>query len=331
MSDLDQRFDKVEQQLQTIANNQSSSAQGNQPSPNNDEIDLRELWNVLWQAKWWIIGVTFLFSVVGVLYALSLPNLYESQGIYAPAQDDDGASGLAGQYGGLAAIAGVSLGGAASNDIDQAIALAKSWPFLESFVQKNDLEPYVLGLKGWDKETRKLIWNTDVFDVDNWMWLTTESGESLAPTSFDVYERLRGLVQVTNDTKTGMVAISVTHFSPEISEKWVRLLVRSLNDHFQRRDTIAAQRNVNYLERKILETSVSEMQSVFYGMVEKQTQILMLAEVSDEYLLKEVIPPKMPEQKSKPPKKLICILFFILGGAFSCVFILVRDVFFRKK
>ncbi|MDZ7925023.1 MAG: hypothetical protein U5M23_13440 [Marinagarivorans sp.] len=64
-----------------------------------------------------------------------MPNIYKSEGIYAPAQKQSG-GGLAAQYGGLAAMAGISLGGGESNDIDQSMALITSWPFLEGVINR---------------------------------------------------------------------------------------------------------------------------------------------------------------------------------------------------
>ena len=42
----------------------------------DDEIDLRELFTVLWRGKLLIVGVTLLFAIGAVVYALSLPNVY---------------------------------------------------------------------------------------------------------------------------------------------------------------------------------------------------------------------------------------------------------------
>ena len=39
------------------------------------ELDLKELFNVLWDGKWLIISTTSFFSVAVVLHSLSLPNI----------------------------------------------------------------------------------------------------------------------------------------------------------------------------------------------------------------------------------------------------------------
>ena len=326
MSDLEKRLNQIEQKMDSVVNIPSPYYGANAQQNNNDEIDLRELWNVLWTGKWWIIAITFLFAGAGVFYALSLPNMYTSEGIYAPVKQQ-GSAGLGSQFGGLAAIAGINLSSGESSDIDQAMALVVSWPFLENIVNDNNLAPYVLGIKEWNKKSKELVWDSEVYDVSNKKWLVTDSDKPAEPTSYDVFDALSKMIEVSNDAKTGMATLSVTHYSPEVAEQWVRLLMSSLNSHFQHRDVVESRRNIEYLKSKITETSITEMQSVFYGMIESQIQTLMLAEVSNEYLLKEVIPPKIAERKSKPAKAVICILFTLFGGVFACLFVLVRGVF----
>ncbi len=83
------------------------------PSQNSvadDEIDLRELFSAIWAGKWLIVCVTAIFAVASVFYALSLPDVYKSEALLAPASDSSGMK-VPGQLGGLAALAGVNLGG----------------------------------------------------------------------------------------------------------------------------------------------------------------------------------------------------------------------------
>ena len=61
----------------------------------DDEIDLKELSIVLWNGKWLITLITGFAAVCAVLFALSLPNIYESKALLAP-KGESGAGGLAG-------------------------------------------------------------------------------------------------------------------------------------------------------------------------------------------------------------------------------------------
>lgn len=327
MSDLEKRLNQIEQKVDAVVNIPSPYYGANAQQNNNDEIDLRELWNVLWTGKWWIIGITFLFAVVGVVYALSLPNMYASKGVYAPSQNQGGSS-LGGQLGGLAAIAGVNIGGgSSSNDIDQAMELVLSWPFLEQVVEKNNLKPLIMGVEQWDKNTDKLIWDDEIYDPVSGKWLRDpEPGKLAEPSSYETYRVFVDMIEATYDLKAGMVTIAITYYSPLLAQQWLKAIVTELNAHFQVRDMSKAKKSIAYLEKKIHETSIAEMQSVFYGMIEAQTKTLMLAEVDENYLLSEVVTPQIAELRSSPKRPLIVFVFAFLGGLFSVVGVFIHGL-----
>ena len=52
----------------------------------DDEIDLKELFLVLWRSKWLISSLTTLAAATSVIYALSLPNIYTASALLAPAE-----------------------------------------------------------------------------------------------------------------------------------------------------------------------------------------------------------------------------------------------------
>jgi len=328
MSDLDARLERIEQKLQVISINQSPLF-GSQLSLHGDEIDLRQLFSILWQAKWLIVGITVVFAAIGVIYSLSLPNMYKSEGVYAPAQKQNGGA-INGQLGGLASLAGMNLGGGENDDIYHAMALITSWPFLESVINKYDLKPLIVGVKAWDPNTGDLIWDQKVFDPVNKRWLREPpKGKESEPSSYEVYQIFNQMIAVDRDSKNGLVKVSVEYFSPTIAKNWVEILVYEINTHFRERDKNEAQKNIEYLQAKVEETSISEMHSVIYGMIESQLKTLMLAEVGDEYLLKSVVVAKAAELKSKPKRIVLVLLAAMAGGFLSVLFVFVR--FFVKK
>ena len=84
----------------------------------DDEIDLRELFAVIWQGKWLIIAITAVFAIGAVIFAIEQPNIYKSEALLAPTSEEQGGglSGLASQFGGLASLAGVNLGSKGGTD-----------------------------------------------------------------------------------------------------------------------------------------------------------------------------------------------------------------------
>ena len=316
--DLNQRFDNLEARLDSLASaSRIPHTDSHFPEASrSDEIDLRELFSILWQGKWWIIGITFLFAVAGVFYALSLPNMYKSEGVYASAERGAG-GGLAGQYGGLAAIAGISLGGGEAGDVEQAVELVSSWPFIERFIEKKGIAPYLLAVSDWDVESGKFLWDQGVYSPDGG-WVEGKYSGYLA------YKSFSKLLDVKVNSKSGLITVSLEYYSPKLASEWLVELMAAVNEEFRMRDVKTSLDSVAYLEDKIEETSVGGVTDVLYGMIEEQLKTLMLAELREEYLLSTVVSVKTPELPSSPRRLPLLILFVFVGAVCGVVAVLLR-------
>ena len=303
------------------------------PQPYDDEIDLRELFSVLWAGKKLIVAVTAVFAVVSVIYALSLPNQYKASAVVSPA--DSGGSSLgsmAGQLGGLASLAGINIGSGESNETQEAMEIMQSWGFMEEFIQTHDLQVPVYAAIGWDKGSNNLKLDNDLYDVASKRWLIEddESVENRAPSSWELYERFKSRVAVSQDKTSGLINISVEYYSPQIAKQWVDLFISTINEYMRARKLEQVNRNIEYLAIQIEKTAIADMREVFYQLIEEQTKSKMLAEASPEYAFVTVSRAMVPEEKSQPKRALVCILGTLLGGMLSVLWVLVRRYAFSE-
>ena len=297
----------------------------------DDEIDLRELFAVLWAGKIKIIVITAVFAVASVIYALSVPNQYKATALLAPAQSDGGGlSGALGQLGGLASLAGVSLGGGESGEGQIAQEIMKSWSYIEGFIADNDLAVELAAVQGWSKGSNELQINDSVYDTENKQWLVeNEAGVTGPPSSWSLFQAFSGRLTVSEDKMSGLVSVSFEYYSPQVAKQWVDMYVESINRFMQQRQVDKVTRNINYLQEQIEKTSIAQMQEVFYTIIEEQTKNKMLAEASPEYAFVAVGPSMVPELKSQPKRALICILGALLGGMLSVLMVLIMH--YAKK
>ena len=304
-----------------------------QPQANyDDEIDLRELFGVLWVGKIKIIAITAVFAVASVIYALSVPNQYKATALLAPAQSGGGGlSGALGQLGGLASLAGVSIGGGESSEAQIAQEIMKSWNFIESFIADNDLAVEVFAAEGWDRESNQLQIDGDIYDAETKTWLVENdnTGELGPPSSWELFEEFSEQLAVSEDKKSGLVSVSIEYYSPQIAKQWIDMYVSAVNAHMQQRKVAQVTNNINYLQAQIEKTSIAEMREVFYTIIEEQTKNRMVAEASPEYAFVAVSPSMVPEAKSQPKRALICILGTLLGGMLSVLLVLIMH--YTKK
>ncbi|WP_281630307.1 Wzz/FepE/Etk N-terminal domain-containing protein [Vibrio sp. St2] len=298
----------------------------------NDEIDLRELFLAVWRGKWVVIFITVLFAIGGVLFALSQPNTYQASATLVTASDEKNSNlaAMASQFGGLASLAGINVGGR-TDDKSLSLATLESRKFINAFIDKYALLPILMATESWDKENNKLVLNPEFYDGIRWLNDPEDPEKSLEPTAWQAYKKFKGVLNVSEAKDTGIVTVSITHLSPYVAQQWTQWLVKELNLWMKEESLTETNRNIEYLEQQLDRTKVVDMQNVFYQLIEEQTKTLMLAEVKDEYAFKVIDPPVVPEEKVGPKRALICVLATLLGGILGVAIVLLRYAFRREN
>jgi len=298
----------------------------------DDGIDLRQLFALLWGGKAIIIVTTTVFAIVSVIYALSISDQYKAVAVLSPSQKDSGGlSGALGQLGGLASLAGVSIGGGDSSEAQMAQEIMKSWNFIETFITDNELAVEVYAVEGWNKGSNRLQVDDDIYDVEKKKWMVEDvyTGEEGPPSSWQLFEKFSEKLVIAEDPTLGLISVSIEYYSPQIAKQWLDMFVMAINKHMQERQITKVTTNINYLQEQIEKTSITEMREVFYTIIEEQIKNKMLAEASPEYAFVTVSPSMVPEEKSQPKRALICILGTLLGGMLSVLQVLARH--YTKK
>lgn len=288
------------------------------------EIDLMQVFRVLWQAKVSIVSSSAVAALFAVALALWLPNVYKSEVVLAPVADASPAS-MSKQLSGLASLAGFNLGGQGQDNTALALEIIQSREFLGKFIEKHDLFVPVMAAKGWDRDSDSLVIDESIYDSKTKQWVRDVKAPYLPkPSVLETVEDFSDLISVSQDKTTGMVKISLQHFSPFLAKQWLDALVKDLNEDLRQRDLAQAQRSVDYLTSKANETNVAELKQLLFSLIEEQTKTLMLAHVRDEYVFKTVDPAFVAEKKNKPKRALIVIGITMATFFIACFVVLVR-------
>jgi len=296
---------------------------------NEGEIDLLQLITELWNKKALIIFLTTIAAIISVLYSLSLPNIYRSQALLAPA--DSQSQGMSSSLGGLssiAGIAGISIPGTGDAKKTEAIAILNSHQFLEEFINSHNLVVPIMASKGWDKESNKLIFNEKLYDAQKNQWLV-EDGKDLKPSIQETVKKFRLMVSSSVDKKNGYLLIFADTYSPYISKQWVELLIVDINKYIMEADVERAEKSLEYLNSQINQTAIPELKQVVAQLIKKEQQTIMLSQSSPEYIFKVIDRPIVPELKLSPKRAIICIVGTITG--FLIAVALALALIFRRQ
>jgi uncharacterized protein involved in exopolysaccharide biosynthesis len=293
----------------------------------DDEIDLKVLFMVLWTGKWLISAVTGLAAAISVAVALALPSIYTASALVAPAESSSGGlSGAMKQYSGLASLAGVSIpGGDEGSRAQLGMQLMKSRAFIGDFVERRDILPELMAVEAWDAESGEVTFDPELYDAASKTWIRdVEPSKSPVPSAQQAHKAFSSILSVSQSKQTGYVTLSIDHQSPILAAQWVNWLVEDVNAAVKSQDVAEAEKSIEYLKQQIANTSLADLQVMFFELIQSQTEKVMLAEVRQEYVFKNIDPAVTPEEKSKPNRALICVLGILLGGTLGVVIVLIR-------
>ena len=281
------------------------------PSVDEDEIDLLELIRTLLQGWKTILGITIVCVGLAVAYALHAPEVFKAETLLAPASEEkSSASSALSQFGGLAAMAGISI--PSDSNVEQVVATLQSRKFIRQYINDKKLLP-ILFEEIWDAESQ------------SWLVETQED----EPTEQAAVESFKSILSVDEDKKSGLINLSISWKDPDVATEWANDLVKQLNEQLREKAIANSQKRVGYLEQELAKTTLQDMRSVLYNLLESEKQKAMLANVNEDFALEVIDPAVAPETREKPKRKLIVALGGVCGG-FLGIFAVFFAQFVRK-
>jgi len=298
-------------------------------SPNDshfdDEIDLREVFQVLWEGKKLIIRITAIFAISSVVYSLLLANYYQSESLVI-ARSDTQNQGLSSQFGGFAAMTGIKLPSSGDEKTMQTMELIKSRKFVKHLLTFDNILPSIMAQKSYNKSSKELLFDQKIYDSETKTWNETK------PSYLEAHKVYTdSLMSMSYDNLTGFISISVEHISPVFAKEFLELIIGEANVLIRNRDLEESSRALEYLKSELSKTPFVEIQESINSLIEVQLETQMLTQINEDYILIEIEPPFIAEEKSKPSRSIICVLGTILGGILSMFIVLIRHYLAEVK
>jgi uncharacterized protein involved in exopolysaccharide biosynthesis len=275
-----------------------------EPAVGSGQIDLLELWDTLWSAKWQVIAITAAFTLLALAYALFATEWYESDVLLSPAEQI-AAPGSGTDLGDLVSLS--ALGITPETSVEP-VAVLGSREFARSFIEDLNLMT-VLFADEWDAEAER--WSAA--DEEDW------------PDIRDAVQYFEeDLRRVDVDTETGLVTLTIRWTDPDAAANWANTLVRRLNEKMRRRTLEEAQQNFDFLREELATTNLVSLQQTIGRLMETELQRIMLARGSPEFSFRVIDPAVAAKQPAWPNRIVVLLGGMILGGTVALIWVLAR-------
>jgi uncharacterized protein involved in exopolysaccharide biosynthesis len=270
------------------------------PASKDDEIDFIALWWITWDHRIQVGAVAVLCTLLALFIALTATPLYRATVVVTEVKQNglDSGGGLAGEFGGLASLAGINLEGAHPENE----AVLRSRRLVEEFVKKPDVFPLLIA---GEKPERASLWAT--------------------------VERFRkNVLDIQEDKLKGTTTVTIDWKDPEVARRWGNEFVGLANDLLRAKAVEDASRNVAYLTDQVEHTTSVEIQKVMYKLIEQESRSLMLAKGRTEYAFMTVDPAVKAEIRISPRRTLLVASGMVVGVFLGAFIAWLRTRFARR-
>lgn len=264
-------------------------------------MDLVQLLRVLWAGRWAIAVTCLVTTTMGLSYSWLATEWFRADIVLLPA-DQHSASGVLGQLGSIAAIAGF---GTQDRSTVEPVAMLRSKELARRFIKARDLADTL----------RSALPGARIF----------EGGGAAENDLREVVDYFNDSIRrVHDDPKSGLVHLTIEWTDPVTAARWANELVAELNAVMRERALDSSTRNIEYLQRQLSETNVVALQQAIGRLLDAELQRLMLARGSEEFGFRVIDPAQPPTKRAWPQRALIVLVAFLSGFLLSALFILAR-------
>lgn len=298
----------------------------------DDEINLKELFAVLFQAKWIIVFFISFSSSIGLLYSFYLPDIYKSKALLVSVENNN--SEIPGGASALAGLAGIRVPSLGSEDnSSKALQKLSSLSFFENNIMPNIYLPDLFAVKSWNSKTNTLIYDNKIYNENSKTWVRDYSHpRKQTPSAQESHEKfIDEHFSLIEDNKTGFISIEINHQSPYIAKLWLESIVNEINSFYRQKDKLASEKAVIYYNQQIELTDLTEIKSVIAELLQEKIQKLTLIEVSQYYVFEYIDAPAVMEKKSEPSRVSIFLFSVFIGLMSGIICVFSKHYFLEKK
>ena len=279
------------------------------------EFHLRLLLNVMRRRRLLVWLLMLAGAVAAGSWQIFTGKKYEATVVVSLAADTRGAAGglssIIGQLGPIASLVGAQgIGGAQR---PEPLAVLQSQFLTKKYIADNDL-------------LKTLFWRRWNANANAWKTY----GFLRAPTLWDGSEYFKKIRRVSQDTKTGLITITITWRDPQSAARWANDSIAITNEYLREKEMNEAQRNVNYLTDLTAKSGLVEVRGALSALIQQEVQRVMIVNGTEEFAFRVLDPATAPE-RPVPPGVFLSALFGGVGGFLMAIFWLTAVITLERE
>lgn len=277
-----------------------------------DEIDLRELWQTIKKGKKLIALVTTTIVTITLIYALSMPNVYKSEAILIPTAQEGG-GGLGG-LGGLAAMAGVSVGGGSMTPDVAFDSLLNNYEFMKQFVTKNRVYEYY-SREDFDADYVFALGFRGIYDARKPSKDDEDEGKEidLDEEQYKLIKKIQKSLSISADKKSGLITISYSDSDRAYPPEIIKYFLRDASEYLVKNNLKNIDQRLSYFQKELNRAEGFELRQSLSQMISKIVQEKVMMQSKQYYQCDVLAEPTQAyiKDKAKPKRGLILVVSFV--------------------
>ena len=291
----------------------------NQYRIEEDEIDLKELFNTIWINKIKIILFSSIVIFFTLIYLLSIPNSYNSSVILSPQGDD---KKISGGFSSLASLAGVNLGGSSSKDpFIMMETVLKDYSFNEYMVKKYNLVDKL--------ENQGNLVFAFGFDLIYSLTHSDEKGEDERTEDEKIFNTIKILTDVfsiSKEKESGIINLSVTLNDRFMAKELLDIYLEEMINKIKSQDMKEIEKQIEYYKKELNSTYDVSLKEQLSKSLSALMQKRVFSQANDYYFVTKLVDSRVAyiKEKTKPKRALILVVSAITSlilGIFIIFFI----------
>lgn len=302
----------------------------NQQNIQMEDVNFTQLLSILWRGKGIILLAMSAALLLGILYLHLTTYQYTATITLTAAQSSsgDGNVGL-GALGGLASVAGISVGSSQTMTPFQLYAESATSHQVAEVLAQDSRVMHTLFFAEWDEATtnwqepdsalRKIINIVKVVigvPVAPWK----------APETTRLQSYLDNQINVEQDSKKPLVTLTYSHKDPEFALYLIQAINKTTDDLLRQQTLSRTSEYIKFLTEKLQTTSVAEHRDDIAQALSDQEKLAIFAQSNSAFAAQPIDTATVSARPTSPKPLAVLVASLFLGCLLGSLVVLVRSV-----